>query len=91
MCGLKCYTIAKEGSEIVDFYHNSHILGTKLQAYLFDPAIKAEDVGTPRDSPDEYMEILLVRIEEVLNLQESRERHTKMQHYCRTSNEEEEE
>jgi hypothetical protein len=43
-------------------------LGTKLQAYLFDLAIEAEDVGTPRDlSPNEEMEISLVRIEEVPN------------------------
>jgi hypothetical protein len=67
-------------------------LGTKLQAYLFDPDIEAEDVGTPGDlSPDEYMEILPIRIEEVPNSQESRERRTKMQHDCRTSDEEEEE
>jgi hypothetical protein len=68
MCGLKCYVIAKEGGEIADFYHDFHILGTKLQAYLFDLAIEAEDVGTPRDlSPNEEMEISLVRIEEVPN------------------------
>jgi hypothetical protein len=30
MCGLKCYVVAKEGGEIIDFYHDSHILGTKL-------------------------------------------------------------
>jgi hypothetical protein len=85
MCGLKCYVVAKEGGEIADFYHDSYILGTKLQAYLFDPDIEAKDVGTPGDlSPDEYMEILPIRIEEVPNLQESRERRTKMQHDCRT-------
>jgi hypothetical protein len=85
MCGLKCYVVAKEGGEIADFYHDSYILGTKLQAYLFDPDIEAKDVGTPGDlSPDEYMEILPIRIEEVLNSQESRERRTKMQHDCRT-------
>jgi hypothetical protein len=66
ICGLKCYVVAKEGGEIVDFYHDSHILGTKLQAYLFDPAIEVQDVGTSGDlSPDEYMEISRVRIEEV--------------------------
>jgi hypothetical protein len=92
MCGLKCYVVAKEGGEIADFYHDSHILGTKLQAYLFDPAIEAEDVSTLGDlSPDEYMEILPLRIEEVPNLQESREHCTKMQHNCRTFDEEEEE
>jgi hypothetical protein len=59
---------------------------------LFDPDIEVEDVGTPGDlSPDEYMEILPIRIEEVPNSQESRERRTKMQHDCRTSDEEEEE
>ena len=49
MCGLKCYIVAKEGGKITNFYHDFHILGTKLQAYLFDPAIEAEDVGTPGD------------------------------------------
>jgi hypothetical protein len=68
MCGLKCYIVGKEGGEIADFYHDSHILGTKLQAYFFDSAIKVEDVGTPGDLiPNEYMEISPVRIEEVPN------------------------
>ena len=79
MCRLKCYVVTKEGGEIANFYHDSHILEIKLQAYLFNPAIEVEDVGTLGDlSPNEYMEILLVRIEEVLNSQEFRECRTKM-------------
>jgi hypothetical protein len=88
MCGLKCYVVAKEGGEIADFYHDSHILGTKMQAYLFDPAIEAEDVSIPRDlSLDEYMKISPVRIEEVPNSQEPTERRTKMQNDRRISDE----
>jgi hypothetical protein len=91
MCGLKCYVVGKEGSEIANFYHDSHILGTKLQAYLFDSAIEAEDVGTLGDlSPNEYMEISLVRIEELPNSQEPKERRTKMQQDCRIFEEEKE-
>jgi hypothetical protein len=68
MCRLKCYVVAKEGGKMADFYYNSHILGTKLQAYLFDPKIKAEDVATPTNSsPTKYMEISLERIKEVPN------------------------
>jgi hypothetical protein len=70
LLGLKCYIVAKEGGEMADFYYNSHILGTKQQAYLFDPDIEAEDVSTPDSNSTEYMEISPERIEELPNLQE---------------------
>jgi hypothetical protein len=78
MCGLKCYVVAKKGGEIAGFQYYSHILGTLLQAYLFDLAIEAEDIGTPEDlSPNEYMEISPEKIEEVPNLQDREEHRTK--------------
>jgi hypothetical protein len=70
MCGLKYYVVAKEGGKMADFYYDSHILGTKLQAYLFDPDIEAKDVSIPDSTSTEYMEISPEIIEELPNAQE---------------------
>jgi hypothetical protein len=70
MYRLKCYVVAKEGGKMANFYYDSHILGTKLQAYLFDPNIEAEDVSTPDRTSTEYMKISPERIEELPNSQE---------------------
>jgi hypothetical protein len=94
MCGLKCYVVAKEGGEMADFYYDSHILGTKLQAYLFDPDIEAEDVSTPDSTSTEYMEISPEIIEELPNLQEleaEEHRNKKHQDSLPSSDEEEDE
>jgi hypothetical protein len=54
---------------VADFYYDSHILGSKLQAYLFDPTTKATDAGTLEDlNPNEYIDISPEIIEDVPNL-----------------------
>jgi hypothetical protein len=69
MYRFKCYIIAKNGGKVADFYYDSHILGSKLQAYLFDPTTKATDAGTLEDlNPNEYIDISPEIIEDVPNL-----------------------